>query len=64
VSQGIHRSRRKYGVPCILVAKDEDTGEDWAVYSSDQGLNNLVASFRDWARDCYCRSGKENTCGL
>ena len=25
-------------------------------------LKNLVESFRDWGRDCWCPSGKDNTC--
>lgn len=39
------------------------TGEGGAVYSCDEELDTLVASFRDWGRDCYCKSGKDNTCG-
>lgn len=39
------------------------TGEGGAVFTSDETLATLVASFRDWGRDCYCRSGKDNTCG-
>jgi CDP-6-deoxy-D-xylo-4-hexulose-3-dehydrase len=39
------------------------TGEGGAVYTNDELLATLVASFRDWGRDCYCRSGKDNTCG-
>ena len=23
----------------------------------------MVESFRDWGRDCWCASGKDNTCG-
>jgi CDP-6-deoxy-D-xylo-4-hexulose-3-dehydrase len=26
-------------------------------------LKKLVESFRDWGRDCWCASGKDNTCG-
>lgn len=26
-------------------------------------LKKLVESYRDWGRDCWCESGKENTCG-
>ncbi|GFP29959.1 lipopolysaccharide biosynthesis protein RfbH [Candidatus Hakubella thermalkaliphila] len=26
-------------------------------------LKPIVESFRDWGRDCWCDSGKENTCG-
>ena len=40
------------------------TGEGGAVYTSDEELDTIAASFRDWGRDCYCKSGKDNTCGL
>jgi CDP-6-deoxy-D-xylo-4-hexulose-3-dehydrase len=39
------------------------TGEGGAVYTDDETLATIAASFRDWGRDCYCRSGKDNTCG-
>ena len=26
-------------------------------------LKKIVESFRDWGRDCWCESGKDNTCG-
>ncbi len=26
-------------------------------------LKSIVESFRDWGRDCWCPSGKDNTCG-
>ena len=29
----------------------------------DPMLTRLVESFRDWGRDCWCPSGKDNTCG-
>ena len=38
-------------------------GEGGAVYTSDAALKRLVESFRDWGRDCWCPSGKDNTCG-
>lgn len=28
----------------------------------EAGLKPLVESFRDWGRDCWCPSGKDNTC--
>ena len=28
----------------------------------DMNLKVLVESFRDWGRDCWCASGKDNTC--
>jgi CDP-6-deoxy-D-xylo-4-hexulose-3-dehydrase len=40
------------------------TGEGGAVYSRDAEIDLIAASFRDWGRDCYCKSGKDNTCGL
>ena len=40
------------------------TGEGGAVYSNVEELDKIVASFRDWGRDCYCKSGKDNTCGM
>ncbi|HTW97687.1 MAG TPA: DegT/DnrJ/EryC1/StrS family aminotransferase, partial [Acidimicrobiales bacterium] len=39
------------------------TGEGGAVYTSSEELDTIVASLRDWGRDCYCKSGKDNTCG-
>ncbi|KKQ78825.1 MAG: DegT/DnrJ/EryC1/StrS aminotransferase [Parcubacteria group bacterium GW2011_GWC2_38_7] len=38
-------------------------GEGGAVYTSDTRLKRLVESFRDWGRDCWCPSGRDNTCG-
>jgi CDP-6-deoxy-D-xylo-4-hexulose-3-dehydrase len=40
------------------------TGEGGAVYTSNEELDTIAASFRDWGRDCYCKSGKDNTCGM
>lgn len=38
-------------------------GEGGAVYTNDTTLKRLLESFRDWGRDCWCQSGKDNTCG-
>ena len=38
-------------------------GEGGAVYTNDMTLKRLVESFRDWGRDCWCVSGRDNTCG-
>jgi CDP-6-deoxy-D-xylo-4-hexulose-3-dehydrase len=38
-------------------------GEGGAVYTNDTQLKRLVESFRDWGRDCWCPSGRDNTCG-
>jgi CDP-6-deoxy-D-xylo-4-hexulose-3-dehydrase len=37
-------------------------GEGGAVYTDDTQLRRLVESFRDWGRDCWCPSGRDNTC--
>ncbi|OGR64992.1 MAG: lipopolysaccharide biosynthesis protein RfbH [Elusimicrobia bacterium GWB2_63_22] len=37
-------------------------GEGGAVYTNDPLLKKLIESFRDWGRDCWCASGKDNTC--
>jgi len=38
-------------------------GEGGAVYTSDKDLARIIESMRDWGRDCWCPSGKDNTCG-
>jgi len=37
-------------------------GEGGAVYTSNPLLKRTAESFRDWGRDCWCPSGKDNTC--
>ena len=38
-------------------------GEGGAVYTNNQQLYKIARSFRDWGRDCFCPSGKDDTCG-
>ncbi len=38
-------------------------GEGGAVYTNNLQLKRIVESFRDWGRDCWCASGRDNTCG-
>ena len=38
-------------------------GEGGAVLMSSPRIRQLVESFRDWGRDCYCEPGKDNSCG-
>ncbi len=38
------------------------TGEGGAVLTSDPLLKKILLSLRDWGRDCWCESGKDNTC--
>jgi CDP-6-deoxy-D-xylo-4-hexulose-3-dehydrase len=37
-------------------------GEGGAVFTNNKKLERIAKSFRDWGRDCYCESGKDNTC--
>jgi CDP-4-dehydro-6-deoxyglucose reductase, E1 len=37
-------------------------GEGGAVFTSNSKLKKIIESFRDWGRDCWCASGKDNTC--
>ena len=39
------------------------TGEGGAVLAKDARMAAVVDSIRDWGRDCWCPSGKDNTCG-
>jgi CDP-6-deoxy-D-xylo-4-hexulose-3-dehydrase len=38
-------------------------GEGGAVYTKSSKLRTIAESFRDWGRDCWCASGKDDTCG-
>ncbi len=38
-------------------------GEGGAVFTNNARLKQILESFRDWGRDCWCDPGKENTCG-
>ncbi len=37
-------------------------GEGGAVFTNNAELKLIAESFRDWGRDCYCPTGKDNTC--
>ncbi len=37
-------------------------GEGGAVLTKSGRLKRIAESFRDWGRDCWCPSGKDNTC--
>ena len=38
-------------------------GEGGAVYTCNKLLRKILLSMRDWGRDCWCSSGRDNTCG-
>jgi len=38
-------------------------GEGGCVLTQTPALKKLAESFRDWGRDCWCDTGKSNTCG-
>ena len=37
-------------------------GEGGAVYTDNPTLKKIINSMRDWGRDCWCDSGKDDTC--
>jgi len=37
-------------------------GEGGAVLTNNLSLKRIIASFRDWGRDCWCDPGHDNTC--
>ncbi len=37
-------------------------GEGGAVVTNNLQLYKIIMSFRDWGRDCCCKTGKDNTC--
>ena len=38
-------------------------GEGGCVLTNAPKMKTILESFRDWGRDCWCDTGKENTCG-
>lgn len=38
-------------------------GEGGAVVTNNPQLKDIIASFRDWGRDCWCEPGCDDTCG-
>jgi len=38
-------------------------GEGGAIVTNDSLINKSVRRFRDWGRDCWCGTGKDNSCG-
>lgn len=39
------------------------TGEGGALLTDSPRLKKIAESYRDWGRDCWCETGKDNTCG-
>lgn len=39
------------------------TGEGGAVLTNEPLLKRIILSLRDWGRDCWCKTGHDNTCG-
>ena len=37
-------------------------GEGGAVFTNSIRFKRIIESFRDWGRDCYCKTGCDNTC--
>jgi len=39
-------------------------GEGGAVVTNNPLLYRIACSVRDWGRDCWCKTGKDDTCGM
>ena len=52
-----------FGTLSFYPAHHVTTGEGGAVFTSDLELLKILESYRDWGRDCYCKTGMNNTCG-
>ncbi len=39
------------------------TAEGGAVVTADPLFNKIIRSVRDWGRDCWCKTGHDDTCG-
>lgn len=39
-------------------------GEGGAIVTNDYKLHRAIRQFRDWGRDCWCDTGRDNTCGM
>lgn len=39
------------------------TGEGGAVITNNPLIHKSIRQFRDWGRDCWCDTGKDDTCG-
>ena len=51
------------GTSSFYPAHHITTGEGGAVYTNNPLLKKIILSMRDWGRDCWCESGKDNTSG-
>ncbi|MFZ2025182.1 MAG: lipopolysaccharide biosynthesis protein RfbH [Microgenomates group bacterium] len=38
-------------------------GEGGAIVTDNSLIHRAIRQFRDWGRDCWCDTGKDNTCG-
>lgn len=52
-----------YATVSFYPAHHMTTGEGGAVMSKDTRFRRIAESLRDWGRDCWCKPGKDNTCG-
>ncbi|HEY0961534.1 MAG TPA: lipopolysaccharide biosynthesis protein RfbH [Pseudomonadales bacterium] len=52
------------GTSSFYPAHHITTGEGGAVYTRDKHLRKIMLSLLNWGRDCWCDSGKDNTCGM
>lgn len=51
------------GTSSFYPAHHITTGEGGMTYTNNPLLSKIMLSLRDWGRDCWCKSGVDNTCG-
>jgi len=63
VTSGLCGSFGDIGTSSFYPPHHMTMGEGGAVYTNDRFLKKILLSMRDWGRDCWCASGRDNTCG-
>lgn len=53
----------EFGTLSFYPAHHVTSGEGGAVMASGPAWKRVAESIRDWGRDCWCETGKDNTCG-
>ncbi|MHA1232286.1 MAG: lipopolysaccharide biosynthesis protein RfbH [Candidatus Helarchaeota archaeon] len=52
-----------FGTFSFYPAHQITMGEGGALVTDNDELKKIARSMRDWGRDCWCDTGKDNTCG-
>ena len=64
IYNGKHTGTFGHIATCSFYPAHHITGRRWGGIYQRWHLAKIIRSFRDWGRDCYCKSGCDNTCGM